>query len=748
MFVNKNNPYSFSKKILGIIAVLSIIFFVFSSSVYNLFISKIQENNINSVKTSLERISSQNVERVNEIFSSTINKMNNIADIARDYLDMPQEDIVKGLYNIVEIEGFYNIGLTNRDGVCITTLDERLQLGQYDYIKECFEGAYGFTESQLSEDGRANLNIFYVPVYNNEGEIPYVLTATYTSKAMSSLLDITSYEQQGNSVVVDSNSNMITRTLVSTGKDLNIFDKPAQYADTYKVFSENFEKSDKGYVTYTYANQKYIAYYSQLKYENWYLITYVPYNNVFNVANNNTVLLKNAMNYVRIFVSCLMAVIFLAYIHYTKKFNDYIYKDSVTKKHNYTYLKRIFSNFSDEENNKKAICVMDIDNFKIVNTRFGKEAGDNVIIKVYKAFTEILPNDSIYRDTGDLFVCTINYDNINDITDKLNLFMDKIDSEIALRNIPYIHISVGIALYKNYDSIDSAFNDALIAKSKIKGNLKRFYNFTNKEERELIEESKEIEARFNDALKKQEFEVWYQPKYDGRTGKIVGAEALVRWKKEDGTIVPPNKFIPVYENNGQIIELDMEVLRLTCENIYNLKKKGVKLVPISVNLSRFQVENGDFERNLLDIIKKYDITPQDIQFELTETKMFNSEKIMRLISVLKKHNFEVHMDDFGTGVSGLQTLSNYEFDVAKIDKSFIDRIGEKKFDSIIKGMIVLCQNLDVQVVAEGIETKEQSDFLESNGCYVFQGYYYSKPVPEEEFNKLMEDSNNIDDSEK
>lgn len=731
-------PHSISGKMMIVVVASLALFLVVNLTIQDNFVNRIEKNSVEQARHNLEQVSEQNTYLVDILLEEMVHKVQTVANVVSANIEAPQENLVEQMKNLVGVAGFYNLGLVNPEGICYTTTNERLDLSDYDYFKHGFDGKSGFTESRRSEDGQMNLNIFFMPVYKGE-EVRYLLTATYRSDELSHLLNLQSYEQAGNCVVVNQDGEMLAKSLnPQQNIDWNIYDKSAQYTDEHNQLVEVLRDNEEGFFSYTYQEQSYLAYFSQLKYGNYYLVTFVPQEQVYSAIEENVELMQTTMRYVQAVVLLLLFGVFLMYLCHIRRMRYYLYRDNLTEADNFAYYRSTTPTANDPEWNNKALCVMDVDDFKLINTRYGKAVGDRVLKELYRQFTKTLPEDKIYRDQNDVFVAILCYEHTGELTEKLEKLLKAKGELVANHIIPYVHISIGIALCQGYDSVDAAFNDALIIKAGVKGNMQKSYQFATAKARKEKEETKEIEGYFQKAIQNHEFEVWYQPKYDIRTEKIVGAEALVRWRRPNGKLVPPYKFIPVYEKNGQIVELDLEVLRQTCKNIANMKLSGVRMVPISVNLSRFQVENAQLEHQICTITDQYGITPKDIQFEITETADFAKEKIQGLIEMLKSHGFEVHMDDFGTGVSGLHTLSTLAFDTAKIDKSFIDEIGKPKVNKVIQGMIHLCNSLCIKLVAEGIESKEQADFLRENGCYVVQGYYYSKPICQDEFDRLVE----------
>lgn len=243
-----------------------------------------------------------------------------------------------------------------------------------------------------------------------------------------------------------------------------------------------------------------------------------------------------------------------------------------------------------------------------------------------------------------------------------------------------------------------------------------------------------LEKDFEEGIAKNEFKIFLQPKFDIKTEQILGAEALIR-REKNGKLIMPNEFIPEYEKTGLITKLDMFVFESVCKKLKEWKDNGYKLIPIAINESRRQLYNDNHVKELEETVKKYKVNPNLIELELTETVVVeNIEKAKEAEKKVHSLGFVVSMDDFGVGYSSFYMLKNINIDVLKIDKSFSDEVIESKRGRIIlESIIDMAKKLEIKTVAEGIETKEQIEYLKQIGCDMVQGYYYEKPIPIKKF---------------
>ncbi|MDX5679651.1 EAL domain-containing protein, partial [Clostridioides difficile] len=276
------------------------------------------------------------------------------------------------------------------------------------------------------------------------------------------------------------------------------------------------------------------------------------------------------------------------------------------------------------------------------------------------------------------------------------------------------------------------------ARKTIKGGHKNSFAFYDKEMHKKILKEKEIENSMVDALNNGEFIVYFQPKYSLSDYQIIGAEALVRWDNPQKGLIPPIEFIPVFERNGFIVNIDFYVFEEVCKKIREWMDEGQKVVPISVNLSRMHFVNSNFIEEFKLIVDKYKIPTRLIELELTETAVLdNIEGLLDTMNNLKEKGFVISMDDFGTGYSSLNLLKELPVDILKLDRAFFTEKDESNNEKIvISNVIKMAKELKMKVISEGVETISQVEFLKQIGCDMVQGYLFSKPMPVKEFEKI------------
>ena len=390
------------------------------------------------------------------------------------------------------------------------------------------------------------------------------------------------------------------------------------------------------------------------------------------------------------------------------------------------------------------LLFFDIHNFKWVNDSLGLALGNRVLGEIGKLLATEYTRDGelVMRLTADKFLVLKPLPNWQEPRAYAESILHKISLITIDSKVLNLKASAGGVLFQAASVQDG--HTVLDAASKAKDRAARqlddpivFYNEAviskYKDENVLLEDLK-------GALLKDALEVFYQPKYDAKQKKIMGAEALVRWKHDTKGYIPPSVFIPLAESKGLVWLVTQVVFAKVCRDIEQWRKAGLKSVPISVNLSTHDLFQAELMEFLLDNLNKHGIRAGEIELEVTETGiMHDLPRALSLLRKLKELGFKLDIDDFGTGYSALSYLQVGVFDVIKLDRSFIvqrDKYKEEG-EKLIISILALGKNLGLKCICEGAETKEQVDFLIAAGCDGLQGYYFAKPMPEPEFRKML-----------
>lgn len=390
-----------------------------------------------------------------------------------------------------------------------------------------------------------------------------------------------------------------------------------------------------------------------------------------------------------------------------------------------------------------ALITFDVDEFRYINEFHGYNMGNQMLRYIAGGLVNSLEDGEICaRVTGDVFVALIKWVDFETLDGRIKAFMTKVNNRLeSLAKGLRLNFQFGVyPLKKDEKDIGQMMDNADIARKSIKGSRKSGIVLYDKHMGDKILKTRQIESRMEQALKDHEFLVYLQPKIDLASAKVVGAEALARWVDDQGQLVLPGEFIPIFEINGFIVELDFYVYEEVFKNFRYRKTRGLKCLPISVNMSRVHLKTGNYIERFCGLAQKYGVDPGLVEVEITETIfMENSQYVKRLVSDLHQYGFHVSVDDFGSGYSALNLLSEIDIDILKIDRSLCreENLSPKE-RIILKNIAAMAKELNLHVLAEGIETANQAEFLKSIHCDSAQGFLFARPMPMDEFYQKLD----------
>lgn len=387
--------------------------------------------------------------------------------------------------------------------------------------------------------------------------------------------------------------------------------------------------------------------------------------------------------------------------------------------------------------NKYIVCMGNINSLGIINDLYTKRVGDEVLFSVARSLTDFVGEEGgAARFGGGVFGVFFEYT------------AEKLDDFMSRKNFDCRHVGVGepvtmrfgMAVHNDSEApVEVTVNRASHSSGKTIDKTRNTYNmFTTEMLNELTVESR-VTSEMQEAMKNGEFKIYLQPQHNIKTGEIVGAEALCRWIKKDGTLISPGVFIPVFEKNGFIRPLDKHIWEEAFLLVSEWEKNGVKGVPVSLNISRKSLIDDEFISVIASLQSKYNINKNMIHFEITESAYIdNADEIADRITRLKELGFKIAMDDFGSGYSSLNSLKDIPLDILKLDMGFFRKSENEERGRKIIGLIVeMAKELQLVTVAEGVEKPDQAKFLDRMGCDIIQGYLYSRPMPVKDFEALL-----------
>lgn len=727
------------KKNLLISIIFCFFLFILSYVILHIFIKQAIND---SCEEQLTKINRQSVELGKIKIETSLDKrmdifMKNVIEAGAITQDAIDEKKIIELIKYYKKENFVEImGVVIEDqGIFIDDQDKRVAITK----KEVYDILLTKNISSYSIRGEDYLVIKHA--YTDYKERKLTIVYVYKDNSVSRDILVPVYTEWGISCIVDSNGNGV----FFSNKDQsiieldNIFDVIAEFSkNNIAVINKmklDFISSNSGTIKYKKTDEiKYLAY-TPIQYEDLYLCTIVPSHVVEDEVNAIKEL--NMLSIFVILFDILLVFSFFRMIDIGKRReeNKILNLDSVTNGHSYKKFHEELAKFYTGNHKDTIFMSIDIDNFKIVNTVLGKECGDQVLMEIYRILEFHIGNQGCYcRKEADEFLAYYQYKDQEDV----QYVVDSICRSIRHIKLPQNHIlipSVGICYMNNKNiSLDNIEINSIIAKKRSKNKINEFYSYFEERNYHEMIDHKSILDDMVIAIREKQFKLLFQPKFDAKTKKISGAEALIRWTKPDQTTVYPSEFIPVAEKTGFITFIDSYVFQEVCRKQAEWLKKGYEIVPISINVSREKLKDQAFLYEFLKIIGEVGLNKDFVQLEITEGDTYSYGTVRNnIVDLIKQAGFKVLIDDFGMGYSSLSMLKNIKADYLKIDRSFIiDESDSGK--SMVRHIAQIAKLFDYKIIAEGVETQEQYEFLKDE-CDEIQGYYFSQPLEEEEFLK-------------
>lgn len=398
------------------------------------------------------------------------------------------------------------------------------------------------------------------------------------------------------------------------------------------------------------------------------------------------------------------------------------------------YFRRNVNNLLFSSTRDIGFIQFDVNKFKIINDLYGEKFGDEVLDFIREQLKEVCNSEQFFANLrSDVFLVVTEYDKEEELVE----FINKLDAKINKYKNVKLQMCYGIYTVEDREMELRQMEDrSAMARKAAKNSILTNVIFYSEQFKDNLYNRKFIEENMQAAITERQFMMYLQPKYSIVKNEIIGAEALVRWRHPKRGMIFPNEFIPIIEENGFIRKVDYYIWEEACRFIRKCQDEGIQPCPISVNVSRVHLQDNECNHVLSNLIKKYKISKDMLELEITES--VDDQKISMKAFQLKDEGFTLLMDDFGSGYSSLNILLETPFDVIKLDRKFIENmIVSSKGRLILEQVVSMADRLELGLLAEGVETKEQVDLLQNIGCDQVQGFYYAKPMPKEEFFELF-----------
>lgn len=626
-----------------------------------------------------------------------------------------------------------NLFVANRDGIIIRSNGEPIDISGRQYFKIAMSGVSNVSERTISRmDGEEYFLISVALYYNNE--VVGTLQKAYKVEQFLEICALSLFSSQGYMFIINSEGY----TILHSVHDNCVVDTDNYLRDLYS--NGNSEASDQirddikhkrsGFMQSNNHGVEIFSAYTPIdKIHDWYLITSVPMDAVS--QNGNTVInLFYIILIVLVIIFSFSLTYFLWYKNKQREQLEHIaFVDPVTGGNTYTkFLIDAKERLDAMPSASFHVLAFDIDNFKFINNSYGFATGDNLLRQITEHIKgHLSPMECVARVSRDHFVALVN-----------NAEESRIAELLSSHGYVDTFVSFSAGVYHVADpneSITLMVDKASTAARSVKGKLNRMVEYYSLKFEQLTLHNEQMKRAVKRAIENDEFAPYYQPKVNVMNNRLVGCEALVRWKTPDGQFIYPDQFIPLCEQTGLITDIDFIVYEKCLKLLKKFIDQGVECVPISVNFSRLHLQNEGFLDKIVKMREAYGVPACFIEAELTESAIFdNMESIASFTQKMHDNGFLVAMDDFGSGYSSLNMLREIPIDILKIDKGFLAEAQDNARRNIIFSSIVeMARKLHIKVVVEGVEHLENVELMKECGCFVAQGYYFARPMDEESF---------------
>ena len=695
--------------------------------------SRITQDITEEVQSTLRDVGTQNALILQQEIRDNFNLLYSLADEIAQSGNVENIAAITGqLQSFVTTYEFKRIGFVSPDGEVVTTDGYIQDLSSREFFIEGMQGLPGISNTLQDRIGTPEpINVFSIPVYDTDNNILGVLFATYRNQHFQEVLSVQSFNNQGFSCLLNQDGEIIScssnaPSLLQEDSSFSHYienadsrnDKSLQQLSTMLSGSSSVSGS-------FYGNSQHYHYYSvaldNLRSDRqWFVLTIVP-DQVLSSRSHPVLAQVKLLILLLLLIAIGGTFTYLQTIRMQRRqLYQLAYEDPLTGGDNFACFKEKMMHHNGD---RGFYVALDLQDFKIINNTCGVAKGDETLIEVWK----------IIQSNIHLGEFSAHIKDRRTLEPRLQCLCQDLSGLSTKLNIPRVFPLCGVYETTDHREVEQNYGKAVQAKYLVKGKRTAHYAFYDELDVQQLSENRLMEDAFEDALKNGEFQLWYQPKVDPVKGNLLGAEALIRWKRPDGTMLSPGKFIPLFEKNGNITTLDEYVFRTVCEQQQKWLQAGVTLYPISVNISRVSLYYSNVVAKYKEILNSFRLDPKYVPLEITESATINNSEISSLIEQFHEAGFTLLLDDFGSGYSSLSSLNVMHFDTIKLDKSRIDYIGEENGEKLLLHITQLLQSFGMTITAEGVETSAQVEFLKDLHCDDIQGYFFSKPLPLTEF---------------
>ena len=639
--------------------------------------------------------------------------------------------------------GFKRLGYMNSTGRMVTSDGKTGDFFYRAYFRMGMDGQYYITGEINDRLGNGeSVHIMSAPVRNPKtDEVIGVVFADYTPEMFHQMMDVETFGGEGHGYIVESSGEIVVASssarLAETG---NLLDGVADFSETGRQDAEALRQVLAG----EQPGDGRVLGAGKLRFccrkiengrqdDTWYLVMVMDagalYGRMYGVFSS----IRNLLSVTVLMCAAFIFAILTAYRRYNEGLRQAAYTDALTGGSN-------FSGFLMKVNNAEGgyMVSCDLDDYRMIASMFGAQKGDELLRGVYECIKSgLTEGEPVARVDADHFAFHLVERQRSAVLERLRQIERRIRRLSDKMGVIHLVPRFGIYAMRPEEDARRSCELANLALGAARSSADNTVAFYQDLDQNAFFENMQLEDRFDEAIGEHQFKAYYQPKCNPKTGEIVGGEALVRWVQEDGTMLSPARFIPLFEKNGAIGKLDEYMFTCVCAQLSQWRREGLEIRPVSVNLSRASLCRQGVALAYKRILEGYGLSTWMVPLEVTESAMISDDAVISILQEFYRYGFRIEIDDFGKAQSTLPMLKLPFVDTVKLDKSLIDCIGDRKGEIMLRQVVRLCYELGLYTTAEGVEAEDQVDFLRALDCTDIQGYFFSPPLPVEKYTEKL-----------
>lgn len=666
-------------------------------------------------------------------------------DVGRKIAEDPKsaQDILTYLGEYANGYGFKRLCYMDATGWTISSDGKSGDFSFRTYFRRSMDGQYSITGEINDRFSQGDpVHVMSAPVRDSQtGEVIGVVLADYTPEAFQKMMDVESFCGEGRGYIVESTGDILAASssarIAATG---NLLEEMTKISTTGEQDAEQLRQILSG----SQSGEKRVFGTGELRLscrqienycenDTWYLIMVMSADALYGKMNAVFSGIHELLGVIVLLCVASVFVTLATYRRYNESLRRVAYSDMLTGGSNFTdFLMKV------DSAEGGYMVSSDLDDYKMMVGVFGVQKGDDVLRGVYECISGALKEgEPVARVDADHFVFYLNERQRSVVLERLRQIERGIRRLSDKMGVLHVVPRFGVYAMRPEEDVRRACELSNLALGAAEGSGDNAVAFYQDVDQNAFFESMQIEDRFDAAIAGHQFKAYYQPKCNPKSGEIVGAEALVRWVQEDGSMIPPARFIPLFEKNGAIGKLDEYMFTCVCAQLSQWRQEGVELRPVSVNLSRASLCRQGVALTYKRILEGYGLSTWMVPLEVTESTMISDEAVISVLQEFYRYGFRIEIDDFGKEKSTLPMLKLPFVDTVKLDKSLIDCIGDRKGEIMLRQVVRLCYELGLYTTAEGVEAEDQVDFLRALDCTDIQGYFFSPTLPVEKYTEKL-----------